>query len=134
MLPADKQISVTGYSLEGHLAAAFNIMHGAETTTSGQPLIKEVVTFNGAGVGTVNPDTSLAQVMTKFDTLRRDIDYATLITDTTLHDVYERTRANIIGGGTISDGDRAVAGEQHRIFELCAVNSLTASNGRRLFP
>lgn len=32
--------SLTGYSLEGHLAKAFNVMHSAE--------INQAVTFNGA--------------------------------------------------------------------------------------
>jgi hypothetical protein len=40
MLPPDQQISVTGYSLGGHLATAFNILHGGAATTSGEPLIK----------------------------------------------------------------------------------------------
>lgn len=35
--------SLTGYSLGGHLATAFNLLHPG--------LVKEVVTFNGAGVG-----------------------------------------------------------------------------------
>lgn len=44
-LPAGAQISVTGYSLGGHLATAFNMLHNGEGS------IKEVVTFNGAGGG-----------------------------------------------------------------------------------
>ena len=43
-----KHFSVTGYSLDGHLATAFNLMHNR----SG--LIDQVVTFNGAGVARVN--------------------------------------------------------------------------------
>lgn len=35
--------AVTGYSLDGHLATAFNLLHPGAA--------KEVVTFNGAGVG-----------------------------------------------------------------------------------
>lgn len=37
--------AVTGYSLGGHLATAFNMLHGGDA--------KEVVTFNGAGVGKI---------------------------------------------------------------------------------
>ncbi len=37
--------SVTGYSLGGHLATAFHLLHSDD--------VKEVVTFNGAGVGKV---------------------------------------------------------------------------------
>ncbi len=39
MIPPDQQISVTGYSLGGHLAAAFNILHGADSTAHGDPLV-----------------------------------------------------------------------------------------------
>ena len=41
----DEQIRITGYSLGGHLATAFNILHRDEG------LIKNTYTFNGAGVG-----------------------------------------------------------------------------------
>ena len=40
-----EQIRITGYSLGGHLATAFNILHRDEG------LIKNTYTFNGAGVG-----------------------------------------------------------------------------------
>ena len=43
----DKQITVTGYSLGGHLATAFHILHQDEG------IIKNTFTFNGAGVGSV---------------------------------------------------------------------------------
>jgi hypothetical protein len=42
--------SVTGYSLGGHLAAAFNLLH------FGSAAAPQVVTFNGAGVGDNNED------------------------------------------------------------------------------
>lgn len=38
----DKPFSVTGYSLGGHLASAFNLMHGGETLTRGQPRVRRV--------------------------------------------------------------------------------------------
>jgi Ca2+-binding RTX toxin-like protein len=48
----DGPLSVTGYSLGGHLATAFNLMHlGAA---------QQVVTFNGAGVGKIG-DGGIAQ-------------------------------------------------------------------------
>ena len=50
----DGQLSVTGYSLGGHLATAFNLMHGGEALGPSMPmLIKQVITFNGAGVGSI---------------------------------------------------------------------------------
>jgi Ca2+-binding RTX toxin-like protein len=46
-------LSVTGYSLGGHLATAFNLLHPGVAT--------EVVTFNGAGVGKIGTaDNTLA--------------------------------------------------------------------------
>lgn len=35
LIPTDQQVSVTGYSLGGHLAAAFNVVHGADRTDQG---------------------------------------------------------------------------------------------------
>jgi Ca2+-binding RTX toxin-like protein len=47
----DGPLSVTGYSLGGHLATAFNLLHPGAAS--------EVITFNGAGVGKIG-DGSLA--------------------------------------------------------------------------
>ena len=76
----DSSLSITGYSLSGHLATAFNLLHQGETTASGDPLIKEVYTFNGAGVGTLAGITgslataegksALTAMVKSFDALR----------------------------------------------------------------
>jgi pimeloyl-ACP methyl ester carboxylesterase len=58
----DGLLSVTGYSLGGHLATAFNLLHPGAAS--------EVITFNGAGVGKIG-DGSLATTQTE---LRRMID------------------------------------------------------------
>ena len=48
----DKPLYMTGYSLGGHLATAFNILHRNENNKkTGDKLIKATYTFNGAGVG-----------------------------------------------------------------------------------
>ncbi|AMM23271.1 hypothetical protein AX767_01930 [Variovorax sp. PAMC 28711] len=52
------QLTVTGYSLGGHLATAFNLLYPSAVAAT--------YTFNGAGVATVNEGHSLAQVMTEF--------------------------------------------------------------------
>ena len=44
----DQKISVTGYSLGGHLATAFHILHSEQ--------IEKTLTFNGAGVGSIGGD------------------------------------------------------------------------------
>ena len=50
LIHEDKQITVTGYSLGGHLATAFHILHQDER------IIKNTFTFNGAGVGYIGGD------------------------------------------------------------------------------
>src|SRR5690606_2922707 len=58
---AGQSFSVTGYSLGGHLATAFNLIYAAA---------KETVTFNGAGVGAYDPKAnSLATLVRKFTDL-----------------------------------------------------------------
>jgi len=65
-----KEFSVTGYSLGGHLATAFNLLHPGEAT--------QVVTFNGAGVGLIkgtnDPGPALRALLTEFDSLRSNPD------------------------------------------------------------
>ena len=59
-------LTVTGYSLGGHLATAFNLLHRNDLTAFGAPLIAATYTFNGAGVGTIEPGATFAQVMADF--------------------------------------------------------------------
>lgn len=56
-----KAFSVTGYSLGGHLATAFNMLHSDD--------VEQVVTFNGAGVGEVT-DGTLGSALAEFNVLR----------------------------------------------------------------
>ena len=50
LIDKNQQITVTGYSLGGHLATAFHILHQDES------IIKNTITFNGAGVGSMGGD------------------------------------------------------------------------------
>jgi len=65
-IPAGARFAVTGYSLGGHLATVFNLLHQAE----GQ--ITATYTFNGAGVGDVDGNTSLGAVIEQFDRMRKN--------------------------------------------------------------
>lgn len=56
------KVDVTGYSLGGHLATAFYQLNGNQ--------IRQVYTFNGAGVGQMRDGHSLPQVMQVFDAQR----------------------------------------------------------------
>ncbi len=63
-----KNFSITGYSLGGHLATAFRQLHGHESQR-----ITGVYTFNGAGVGRVQSNTSLRFRQVRFSPLIRSI-------------------------------------------------------------
>ena len=61
----DKPLSVTGYSLGGHLATVFNQLHPGAAD--------QVITFNGAGVGKITEGT-LADALDYFANLRANPD------------------------------------------------------------
>ena len=93
LIPGGTKISVTGYSLGGHLATAFNILRQQDGTQASR--IDKVVTFNGAGVGTVTQG-SLSGVMAYFHELRTTpakIDEA--ITDAPLRTLVGTIRAKL---------------------------------------
>ena len=77
-----KEVSVTGYSLGGHLATAFNILHNYEGTDI---KIKQTFTFNGAGVGLDNnkkemPREKLENIIKTFSEHREyDADFSLFI-------------------------------------------------------
>lgn len=61
-----KAFSVTGYSLGGHLATAFNLLHPG--------VAQQVVTFNGAGVGKIKTGNTPETALRTFVELRDSID------------------------------------------------------------
>ncbi|MBK6638454.1 MAG: hypothetical protein IPG34_12820 [Rhodocyclaceae bacterium] len=65
LLPERCRYSVTGYSLGGHLATAFNLLRH-DDNSAGQ--IRQVVTFNGAGIGRFSEP--LTKIMADFRDLR----------------------------------------------------------------
>jgi len=65
-LPAGQHFSVTGYSLGGHLATAFNLMHKGDLNGG------QVFTFNGAGVGQIKSGNALQTVLAYFNDLRTE--------------------------------------------------------------
>ena len=59
LIPNGQKINVTGYSLGGHLATAFHILHQNDELIKiyeNPKLIKNTLTFNGAGVGSMGGD------------------------------------------------------------------------------
>jgi len=89
------QFSVTGYSLGGHLATAFNVMHNSE--------VSQVVTFNGAGIGGYDPDKTLSSLVKSFAKMRAD---GFKFDDPTLDAIYRRTRDAMAQGLEISEADK----------------------------
>ncbi|MBL0209281.1 MAG: hypothetical protein IPP84_15505 [Propionivibrio sp.] len=90
-IPAGATINVTGYSLGGHLATVFNLLHQSELNGG------QVVTFNGAGVGEVLAG-SLRQAINYFITLKNDpsqIKGELRLTPGPLADFYDTLRANL---------------------------------------
>ncbi|MFM9901713.1 MAG: hypothetical protein ACKVOT_11905 [Polaromonas sp.] len=64
-LGAGQSFAVTGYSLGGHLATAFNTMYAAA---------KDTFTFNGAGIGGIERTTSLKTLIDRFTVLSANSD------------------------------------------------------------
>ena len=68
-----KRFNVTGYSLGGHLATAFNILRREEAAAGllegGGPVLS-TISFNGAGTGGLKAGQRLTDVMTTFRSLR----------------------------------------------------------------
>ena len=65
-LPTGVKPTVTGYSLGGHLATAFNQLHPNDAAAT--------YTFNGAGIGDLTSGKSLATVIADFDRMRKNAD------------------------------------------------------------
>jgi len=107
-IPEGAAFSVTGYSLGGHLATAFNMMHGKETLADGSLRVQQVVTFNGAGIGglAAPEQKNLTQLIDDFTRLSRNVsEHEFTFSDATLGDLYARAREAMKTGG-LSEPDR----------------------------
>ena len=97
-LPAGQPFTLTGYSLGGHLANAFNTIYpGAAQKT---------YTFNGAGIGGVAPTTSLKALLTQFTTDSTS-DFGANITNASLKATYARVKAALKTQSAVSNSDTA---------------------------
>jgi len=81
-----KSFSITGYSLGGHLATALNLLYPGLASR-----IQATYTFNGAGVGRVNSNTSLVSVVDRFNAMRGDA--SAMFTDPGAQSAYIQLRA-----------------------------------------
>ncbi|MBK6631939.1 MAG: hypothetical protein IPG33_13485 [Betaproteobacteria bacterium] len=95
LIPDGAHYAVTGYSLGGHLATAFNLLRHEDGT---QGLVDQVVTFNGAGVGEITQGT-LQSVLSYFNELRSQPDrIEAAIDDADLRTLYRTLRDNLASG------------------------------------
>ena len=97
---AGKTFSVTGYSLGGHLATAFNLLH------QGEGRITSTYTFNGAGVGQVNAGESLQAIVQRFDAQRKNVDGNQIVfSDPAARSSYQELRSRLTGGVAPTEQD-----------------------------
>jgi hypothetical protein len=116
----DKAYSVTGYSLGGHLATAFNLLHRDD------PAIQKVITFNGAGVGKITEGT-LKSVMDYFHAMRNSpgaIDAA--LDDSELADAVRQIRTRL------GDGSWTIAQAKAFLYSYSATPDQSGLAGDQL--
>lgn len=95
------QVTVTGYSLGGHLATAFQELHPER--------VRAAYTFNGAGVGRVNAGASLASVIAAFNTDRNAAtDWSAAFTSAAAKSLYQSLRLTLSAGGLLTSDHKAL--------------------------
>jgi hypothetical protein len=93
---------LTGYSLGGHLATAFNEMHPGA--------VRQVVTFNGAGIGGHDPNKPLLGLVTQFADLAKanqDGSSKFSFNHPGLTQIYSRVRDSAKAGQRVADADHS---------------------------
>lgn len=97
-IPAGSSLTVTGYSLGGHLATAFNILHPGEAGS--------IYTFNGAGVGKIDAGQSLRAIVDRFNLQRRNADGLQIVfTDGNMKSFYDGVRSRLNSGSRPTHAD-----------------------------
>ncbi len=92
-------LTVTGYSLGGHLATAFNLLHPG--------LASATYTFNGAGVGKEKNGVSLTDTIASFDRMRQTAaDLGDQFTNPAVRAVYESLRSSLMNGAVPTEAQR----------------------------
>lgn len=91
LIPGGSLLTVTGYSLGGHLATAFNFLYPS--------VANSVYTFNGAGVGELHAGTSLTQTIEVFNRIRKNITGNEIrFNDPRTQSLYDRLRMRFSSG------------------------------------
>ncbi|MFY7942374.1 MAG: hemolysin-type protein, partial [Burkholderiaceae bacterium] len=98
-----KPFMLTGYSLGGNLATAFNAINGGGTQILG------TYTFNGAGVGLVKKGQNLGDIIDTFDQERKDSagSGSKFFKDIQVQTIYEDLRGKIRDGARVTSAHYA---------------------------
>jgi hypothetical protein len=113
---ANEKFSITGYSLGGHLATAFKLLHPDQA--------QAVYTFNGAGVGTINAGASLAAVIADFQAHRANGSNASLFTDSRVKALYNNLRAVFQKGAQVTAAQSDAALQQANLLVLASQGAI----------
>jgi Ca2+-binding RTX toxin-like protein len=90
-ITTDRNLTVTGYSLGGHLATAFNMLFPGDADAT--------YTFNGAGVGRMTNNATLTSVVAQFEQMRlASANLSSLFTRADLRLIYQDLRNTVRGG------------------------------------
>ena len=120
-----RKFNVTGYSLGGHLATAFNILRREdEQVGKGENPILATYTFNGAGVGDLRPGKTLSRVIANFSEYRAYADIRS--SDLWLKlPLLERSRILLGATGRVL----AISTEQSRLGQLQGIKYAFDASG-----
>jgi hypothetical protein len=121
-LGAGQAFTVTGYSLGGHLASAFNLMYPAAQAT---------FVFNGAGIGGIDPSYTLKQLVDSF-TIISQTDYSTNISDPTLKAIYTRLQTAAKNGTPVQSSDLGTLSSLARPNNIDTANPNTTEQALRV--
>lgn len=98
-LTASRPFTVTGYSLGGHLATAFNLMFPSSVSST--------YTFNGAGVGKMLNGVSINTTIAQFEQMRQQTaDLSSLFSRSDVRAVYQDLRRSMINGSRPTEVQR----------------------------
>ncbi|WP_077001411.1 putative Ig domain-containing protein [Variovorax sp. KK3] len=104
LVSKEQGFAVTGYSLGGHLATVFNLLHGPTAPQADQANVRQVVTFNGAGVGGFDQSIGLKALVEQFTAACAR---GPVFTDEFLTQIYGRAEAALAAGQPVSISDWA---------------------------
>jgi Ca2+-binding RTX toxin-like protein len=130
-IPGGSNLSVTGYSLGGHLATAFSLMRDQDQRLNGvtNP-ISGTYTFNGAGVGEINNAQSLKNLIADFSRKSKNLSGNEItFTDPDAQAAYAQLRPGFLAG-TGSFSATYIKSEAARIEQM----RTRILNGSDVFP